>query len=431
MRRASGQQVDTSGQTSAEAGAGGSYYYDIFNFLGMDSHSGGGALIQTITSGTCNALTNTTTAALLGLANIVVAVATWGTSDAAEEAVAEGAGQAIKKIAVDSFKHIFFKRVEETATGTVETTFLSRLGRFIWKQKVLAGAIVIGDIVNAMTAVRSGAAFDGLVQQDEAIDEADAGANIIDGDFQRNMNFAPPLTTAQTSQRDAADATYVASLNASKPFAERYLALDNPDSLLVRAAMAVNSWRSLRLVQVIPNLMSSVVSVPSNVLTALHVFGIAGAAPDPLTQHYGNVQFAWPEDQDKLMDTDPSYLPLDNQEVLDQSGKEDEIAQKYAVCFGYDYNSSGTGLDPTDPNSRMQLNMHGNGSMGNLLASGMIPRDDNGAVIADDGNIDHCTPRNLGCSNPQYGDLVCRWRYAMRYLSAINLVTNMQAVTQQ
>ena len=156
--------------------------------------------------------------------------------------------------------------------------------------------------------------------------------------------------------------------------------------------------------------------------------GTSYADASVASQNYGNVQFGWPEDEERLIDSDDSYKPLENQLILDQSGQEDAIASTYAACFGYRYDAGGKSLDPTDPNSKMQLDITGSASLGTLLSNGDIVRDANGDVVPDQGL---CSPQNLGVHNTRFGDLVFRWRLAMSYDTTVNQLTNLQAVANQ
>jgi hypothetical protein len=133
------------------------------------------------------------------------------------------------------------------------------------------------------------------------------------------------------------------------------------------------------------------------------------AATTADTSDYGNVQFGWSDDEENLIDSDNSYLPLENQEVLDRAAAirpgdpngcaageaaEDCISATYGACF-------------TD-------------SIGTLLSSGDIQRDSSGNVIPNEGL---CSPDNLGVDNPDYGTLVFRWRLAMSYNTTLTQLT--------
>jgi hypothetical protein len=164
---------------------------------------------------------------------------------------------------------------------------------------------------------------------------------------------------------------------------------------------------------------------------------------------YGNVQFGWSQDEENLLQSNVTYRPLENQQILDQSGEEAAIASKYAVCFGYKYNPDGDGsFDPTDPNGDMVLNdgPGDDGSIGTVLSQGMIIRDVNGNVI-DAGDPTQgtgygtCSPTNLGyksgdplsvdsdSASPQYRDMIFRFRLAMSYDTTIDQLTSYESVS--
>jgi hypothetical protein len=164
---------------------------------------------------------------------------------------------------------------------------------------------------------------------------------------------------------------------------------------------------------------------------------------------YGNVQFGWSQDEENLIASNQTYQPLENQKILDDSGNEAAIAQKYAACFGYIYNQNGDGkFDPTDPNGQLTLNdgPGDDGSIGTMLALGYVIRDVNGNVVnagdpTQSGNYGLCSPNNLSYNSsdplaadpdsgsPKYHDMIFRFRLAMAYDTTIDQLSNTQTVT--
>jgi hypothetical protein len=125
---------------------------------------------------------------------------------------------------------------------------------------------------------------------------------------------------------------------------------------------------------------------------------LASASVTSVNTYYGNIQFGYTKAEQDLTE-DPSYRPLDNQMILEQSGKEDEISSKYGKCFD------------------------GSVSIGNMIQNGLIERDADGNVLPDKGD---CSPKNLSFNNPVYGDLVFRWRVAQSYNNTLDQLAEMQ-----
>lgn len=426
--RANGGSVDTRAYGSAESGSGGGDYYDVFNALGVSPSSTVGKGLNVVVSHFCGVLTNTATAVGIGIVNTAGALITFGGTEAGEEAAGQGAAFFIKSFVSHMVEDLFATKIEQQGTKLVERSAMNRFMRFMFTQGLIIGGTVgATEFARAIVAARAAVTNGGLTQGPDLANMADAGANIMAGEICRTQMFCPPQTNSDVSKRDSADAQYLAYQNSIKSPADRYLALSNPDSLLSHLAMMAASM--LR-----PDIAASLISSTAKFFDPLNSIGllfgslgIVHAAPDPSTQHYGNVQFGWTEDEERAIDSNTSYLPLQNQLILDKSGKANEIAQKYATCFGYKYDSSGDGsLDPSDPNSNMQLDVTGSGSLADLLANGDIPRDNNGDVLNNDSL---CSPQNLGMNNPTYGDLVFRWMIARSNDMTMAQLTNLQTTT--
>jgi hypothetical protein len=431
-QRANGQTVDTQSTGSAEAGAGGSHYYDIFNALGVSPDNAIGKVASFTTDHFCGILTNTATAVTLGVANVALAFATLGSSQATEEAAGQAASFSIKTLATRIVTEIFATQVRKQGVKLIEETALRRFARFMFHQALIFGGTAgATEIANILVAMRAGVVNSGLAQGADLANEADAGGNIVAGEAQRSQLFGRPLTNTEVTARDTTNSQQVAYENSQKSITDRYLALSNPRSLSAKLIIHVGNMIRPSIVGEVFNNLGSMLFKPFDTFgSLLNVFGVVHAIPDPSTQHYGNVQFGWSEDEQKLIDSSSSYLPLENQLVLDQSGQENAIAQQYASCFGYNYNPNGTMFDPTTIDSKMVLDAYGNGSIGNLLSSNNLPRDSQGGVVSD-GDTTHCTPQNLGIANPIYGNLVFRWRLAMSYFTTVQQLTDLQTVTKQ
>jgi hypothetical protein len=114
-------------------------------------------------------------------------------------------------------------------------------------------------------------------------------------------------------------------------------------------------------------------------------------------QHNGIVQWGYSQEEENAIKNDPSYAVLENSKILEDSGKEDDIKDEYAECYEK--------------------------SMGTLLSESKIKREESGAVKADDSK---CSPKSLGMHNPDYGDLVFRWRLKGMYENTLDHFAEIQ-----
>ncbi len=450
---ANGGTVDTSSSSmSAEASPSGEYTLLDATLPGPIAD-----VIGAFADNACPALTNVWfaigTGALAFIASLFV-----GESDEAAARVASAEGtQAVDDVAnsaatniVDRLVNNFISKYGPTAVGG--------FGGYVAKVRALFGFNNLASLAKNVAAIsgltilskiivmeRAGGLYNGLEENADYANEADSGANIQAGELERQQLFGRPLTCSEIDQSDQADQQFIADQNQSNSFTDRYLALSNPNSLLFHIASVVYTDTNGSILNPVSSLFSNIVSGPLGFGSLLdNLTGVARADSSCANEYYGNVQFGWSQAEENLINSnngDNSYAPLENQATLDaakdSSGNslENDIAQQYAYCFGYDYNPNGDSLDPTDPDSNLVSDITGNGpylqsnkdgSLGGLLSNGDIVRDSGGDVIANQGN---CSPQNLGIDNPQYGDLVFRWRLAMRYDTSINQLTSMQNVT--
>ncbi len=420
--RAAGGTVNTASIPSSEAGAGGSFDYSIFNALGIPSGSPEGKFINWAFGNTCPVLTNIYVAGGVGLANLVLAIVTLGSSEAAEEAAGQTASEAVsqyvKTVVQNGFQQLFAKQTVKKGVKTVERGFLNRAMRFTFKQGLIVGATVgATELAHLIVAARSGEANNGFAQNTDLVNEADSGANIRAGEYSRQGQFGRPLTKDEVGQSDEQDQQTLADQNSSRSFTDRYFALSNADSLASHIGLDLSANAHGGFMASILHLAGSIFR-PMGSLAAVmgSINGSAKAAPDPSTQHYGNVQFGWSKQEENLINSDGSYKSLPNQAILDDSGQEAAIAQKYAKCFGYSSDSDG----------KLTADANGDGSLGSLLADGDISRDSSGNVT----ESGDCSPSQLGPSNNDYGNhMVFRWRLSHRFDKTLDQLIDEQQIT--
>jgi len=246
------------------------------------------------------------------------------------------------------------------------------------------------------------------------------------------------------------DKAYVAYTTSQESAYDRYANPDLATSLVSRTAMDVDTRLNVGGGTTFANLAGYLLQPLSaiNSLTTMLMgqsYAAATTNCNANSTDFGNVQFGWSQNEENLINSTTnnySYMPLENQLVLDNNpGKEMQIAQKYAICFGYKFNAGGDGsLDPSDTNGDLVLDSApgGTASLGTLLADGDIVRDSNGNVInggglCDPANLSYESPDTLAAdddsSSPESNDLIFRWRLAMQNDTTIAINHNLQTTT--
>jgi hypothetical protein len=354
-----------------------------------------------------------------------------GVEGATEAITGEAATQIATRVTARSVASVVGQKI---ATGG----FWKRIGLFVAKEGVKLGGIVAGTdaltwLAKTWVYSHSGYMWSGLEGDTDLADAAGAGGNLVANDHEQTMLFGRPLTCKEIGQNDQLDKGYLAAQEQNMSFSDRYLSANNPRSLLMQTATMV--YANTHGIFSSHSTLANIFSMPLQFLgsTVASITGTANAATPCAQQDYGNVQFGWSNDEEALINSSDSYSPLQNQKILDQSGQEKSIAKEYSYCFGYDYNDNGDGnIDPSDPSGNLVLDITGenaqegkDGSIGGLLSNGDIVRTSDGDVVVDKGN---CSPQNLSYKNPKFGDLVFRWRLAMRYDNTLDQLTNMQTV---
>lgn len=473
-QRSEGETPDTADQPAVEAGSDGSYTYSIEDALDLSGVeatainilAGGGGFtsadVDFVTQQVCSALTNTGVAAALAGANLVAAILSFGATEAGEEAAGRGAVDFITAFAKDIASNIIPDKTVTEGTTVITRSALARAKAFVWEKginlaKPFAYITSLTVLAKMIVDARSGEATNGLAQNSDLVNEADDGANIEGNKVEQSQEFGRPLLTSEVMQANKQSAQYVDAQNASKSFSERYFALSNANSLLSHMAIDLNGEISGGFFNSIFKIATAIFRPFNAVGSLFSLNNSAVAAPDPSTEDYGNVQFGWTQAEINLINSNTSYKPLENQHILDEdeNGKvEQEIAQKYAMCFGYSYDSSGNGdLDPTDPNGDLQLSA--SDSLGNLLAgtapappgvsppttTGYIARNADGDVINVSSAL--CSPENLSYDSPdpladnpwstngKTHDMIFRWRLAMAYDTTLDQLISEQSVVSQ
>ncbi len=389
MRRASGSTFSTAGTLSPQATTNGSFSV-LDALLGSSRFT---KIINATADKACPVMTNIYVAGAVGIGSLIVAFFTGGTSHAAMEAAGHAAELGIKKIVTRVAKSL----IQKETYGNLSVKVKAVVGDLVKSTAKIAAATTLARII---VMSESGYLNNGVEQGADFANLADSGGNVASGEINRQQFYARPLTKQEAAATAEQTVQYVRTQNATKSSYQRYFALRNPQSAVSRLAMSTQSFASSLSISSIPTFLGNLFSI--------NTWGsIAGALTAPLVHaaptanatamFYGNIQWDFSLEEQQLLTTD-SYSMLENQRILDASGKEDDIEGTYGECFSGDV------------------------SLGTLISDEYIQRDDDGNVIPDKGL---CSPDNLGPHNPQYGDLVFRWRVARGYDNTLDQLDDM------
>lgn len=274
----------------------------------------------------------------------------------------------------------------------------------------------IADLTSALAIAHvlglAGSVYNGVAQDQEFINQADAGSVVMAQETARAMG-SMPLTNDDYQE---VTASTVAATQQEKPqdFNSRYFAMDNPDSLAFRATYGVATTFNLSSIS---NSFANLISGLNPIGFMSKITGLAKINAEPgenkdllmVEREYGTVQWGWTNDEETAYIGDPEYAPIYNEVVLDESGKRDELMEKYGKCF--------------QPDSV---------TIGQLLADGDVHRDENAQVDPTKGG---CAPRKLGDDKAgddnvtfqdEEAELVFRLRVSLRNNAALDDLLGIQ-----
>lgn len=393
IRRVSGKPTNTLDSVGGQRTSLGTYgeytIFDVFH-LGM---------LNGAADDLCPTLTNFWVGVGVGVANLaIMAVASFFTGGAA--GAAEISATTAAKEAAEEALTTTVKRVITTATKKAIKSFASggRFAKAYAKSTVKYGAAAAAATFLATMIVNHSAGLDSSgLEKDVAFDDnVDNGADQLSADMGRANFYARPLSNAEIAQSQTADKGEIAFNLQQQSAFERYLALENPNSLVSRMAITTGSLLDRSMFS---SLLNSVATLFNPVGLTSKLFSnfnaTTSAAAGENTDSYGNVQWAYSVGELQLMKQDSYASPSENSARVEDSGKEAEISAKYDKCF--------------------------QNSMGTLLASGDIKRNETGDITGGD-----CAPSNLGPNNPTYGDLVFRWRLKHNYTNTTDTLLGVQ-----
>jgi hypothetical protein len=386
--RANNLPVDTTNYQSAEASPTGLYSiadYGLGNTIGP--------IVDFVANKTnlCPIATNLYVGLGLGVLSLLISGGTGSVGDGAVDVASQSLGdQLVARII--------------TTAGNAKSA-VSDI--FSWKTVAVGGGIAIGSAVaKQLVLSQTGAVHNSLATGSSYENDADSGTNIYANQIEQQQFYGAPLTDHNLAQENAHAQKDLLALNGQKSPFLRYVALSNPDSMASHLLMSASSVFS-------SSVFNSILRLGDTLLSPLRTLGslispmisqttFAASAVTSVNTFYGNVQFGLTPYEHSLIQSDPSYAPLENQLALDKSGKEPEIATTYGKCFD------------------------GSETIGDMLANGDIVRKSNGDIVPDQGL---CSPKNLGTANTKYHDLVFRWRVAQGYKNSLDQLSQTQDVT--
>lgn len=388
MQTAAGETPNTTGTLSPQAGASGST--SILDVL-FPGHAGA---TETVANKLCPVLTSTSAAVVGVIANVALAIGTGGgstTLDAAGDTATEAGAQGLVKTITAQVTEKLSLRLIAKNTAALPGKAVSYI---FSKDGLIQGGILVGtigatEISKMIVANNTQILNDGSGRNNDEVNTINSGMNLYANGIARQGDFGAPMTKTAVAESNASDLAYIRNQNAQQSTYQRYFAFSNANSLASTMGMSLystlgdGSWHSF-----FGNIVSAfnINTVVAKLFGGLSTTALAADGQSTIAT-YGNVQWGWTAQEVNLMTNDPTYESFENQHLLDVSGKADAIASKYGKCFGVDGTTQGT-----------------------LLQNGDLRIDDNGNAI--NNTAADCSPMYLGPNNPDYGDLVFRWRVA-------------------
>lgn len=395
IRRVSGKPVDTTAGLGGQRTTLGTYgEYTIFDVF----HLG---VLNESADKLCPVLSNFWVGVGLGVVNLgiqaVIAIFSGGTVTAGEEAAVQGARVAAEKalttVVKDFIKTAAKKSIKTFATG-------GRFAKQFAKDTIKYGAAAAAATFLATLIVHNAAGnmTSGLEHSVAFDDNVDEGADQMSCDISRANYYGRFLNNEEAPQSHAADQNEIAYNNEHQSAFNRYLALENPNSLASRMVITTGSLLNR---STFAGALNSLANIFNPIGLSSKLFASANAqttfaAPSQNTQDYGNMQCGYSNVELNLMKQDTYASPSENAYALDQSGMENDINNDYSECFTL--------------------------SIGQLLEEHKVKRNEQGDVL----NDGDCSPQNLGPENPKYKDNVFRWRLKHMYASTTDTLLGIQ-----
>jgi hypothetical protein len=424
--RSAGLPVNTTDFASTETSPTGQYTYTVADYLPVI-----GTLVDKLSMPLCSALTNIWVGVGVGVVNLGALFLAPGGITAAE-----AGGESAVDGAINAQLSLFDASTYSVDTAATSSSMLSRIAaraqsgvsyannfrkattKFAWstgKSVAVIGSLTL--LARQLVTAEMGGTHSPLATDQSYDNTVDCGTNIYANQVEQRQFYGAPMTDDRLTADDANNRAQLAAKEGQKSAFERYASLNDPNSLVSNLGMSLSGYAGRSAFKALPGLggalLNPIRSLGSIFAPLLSHTAFAAAPVTSVNTYCGNIQFGFTPYEKSLINSDASYKPLENQQILDQSGQEDTIAAKYGKCF-------------TE-------------SIGTMLSSGDVQRDNNGDVLPDNGL---CAPRNLGTNNVDasgplnpsssnghgWGDLVFRWRVAQGYNNTLDQLGQMQDI---
>lgn len=423
-------------QADANGGYGNYGDYSLINIflstIGLEK-SIVSSFLNEVAGGLCATITNPYVAGGYAVgsvvAKIVLGVFTGGGSVAAEEGAVQAIKLSIKEMVRNYVKRSIVAKVtarqgakwattkfseKELTEATLKRIVLGNklaittqgtkdAAEFAAKSLAVAGSIEgVTYLTSLLVASRSGHTYSSFAQNTELQTQAAIGAVAQANETSQAMG-GRPLTRTELEQTKQKDIAALDAIELEKSTYARLIAPDNYRSLTSRFIASVQNRKK----QGVSGNLNDFIATALDPTAQLRDSGLRKVLPRAYAEetastagdtYYHMLQFGFSEDELELMQT-PKYAMKENERALSGAGDiYNELHEKYRPCT--------------------------EASMGTLLSSGLVARDDKGDVI--DAKDVLCSPTNLSYQNPIYGDLVFRDRalnFQSNQLSALEDLT--------
>ncbi len=403
-RRARDAPVDTIAETNPaalpQASSTGSYTLFDAYLLGFMNQATVDFL-NSIVGSTCPKITSLGAGVAATLAELGLLIFSGTSSKLATESAKVGFSKLLARVT----ERLVIKEVEGQIVATGARVAAGNLlkigGKFALKTGLyVGGTFTLTELAKMSVLKHSNLENSGLATDSLAADQADMGGNIYGNTVMKEINKGAPMTTPEVAMDKTANIAYLKQQNKQKSPHDRYFALSNPDSLVSKVGMlAVSSLTVKNLFTKITLALSNPLPRLATMFSFLTPAKVSAAETVKGAGEYNIVQWGYTQEENQLIDNDEEYAPIMNELILDSSGRSKDIEDKYGKCFSE--------------------------TNGTVLSKGWIKRNDDGSVISDDSV---CSPINLGLHNPNFGDLVFRWRLKHRYDNTLGYLKDIQNV---
>ncbi len=379
-----------------------------------------------------------------GLSDAVEVNATIAAKEAVDEALSTGISDITSGITQDVVSSVAAngsaKQIASQTLGGILKEQSAKLYEYVMGGNLTktvgttAGAVATtyGLTMLAQQVVRQdlGTTYNGYSQGTDFANQAAAGGNVLANQTMQHQYFGAPLSTQQVAINNASDIKYLAKQNSTKSAYQRYLAIDNPYSLISKLSLNlysdITSLSPKSLIQKIASMIN-----PTKLFSDLFLLfrgKTIAATPNTTDEsNYGIVQWGYTGAEEALINPttgDPSYQPLENAKALTQQTEKvlpsgqtvgQYIDSTYSPCFS---DSMGT-LLTTSP------------STGPDTTDKYIVRSSTGDVIGGLCSQKYLGPNSMDPTIAPYGkDLIFRWRVDSAYQQSLDLLNGVQNANQ-